>query len=154
MTVRLFHGTNEHAWRSMQAAGAILPRRLSGASNWDHTIQSHPNCVYLTDTYAPYFGVLSITDAIINSGDEAAAAIIELNVDAIIDRLVPDEDALEQSTRTGKISNTKMLRRTRKARATLHTHQGSDAWRDSLAFMGNGSDATDDHACKLRLLRR
>lgn len=136
--MKLYHGTTEPAWQSIQAADAILPRALSKRNNWGHTIASHPQCVYLTDTYAPYFGITAIDETMLGDDDNIPrCAIIEIETDRITGNLVPDEDALEQSTRPkGAKGRSAMYQRTRKHRATLHTHRGTDAWRQSLAFMG------------------
>lgn len=138
-TDTLYHGTNEPGWRAIQAAGAILPRNAHGASNWNHTIKSHHGAVYLTDTYAPYFAVNAIQPGeFADDGAVVRAAIIEIDVAMIRGGLTADEDALEQSTRVpGKrMSKMTMNQRTIKARAMLPRLAGSDAWVESLAFMG------------------
>ncbi len=139
MTDTLYHGTNEPGWQSILAAGAILPRNMHGASNWNHTIKSHYGAVYLTDTYAPYFAINAITtDEFSDDGPIVRAAIIEIDATAILAGLTADEDALEQSTRVpGKrMSKMTMNQRTIKARAMLPRLAGSGAWGESLAFMG------------------
>lgn len=132
----LYHGTTETRWRSIQAAGAIQPRNVHNNSNWDHSIKSRGDAVYLTDTYAPYFGIGALDLEVDCAVPGARIAIIEFDTAAIMANLVPDEDALEQSTRTVKVSKLKMRERTAHYRARLHRYIGTDGWRDSLAYLG------------------
>lgn len=132
----LYHGTSERVWRAIQAAGAVQPRNMTGASNWCHTIKSRPDAVYLTDTYAPYFAIGSLDADIDLDKPGARIAIIEFDTAAIVANLVPDEDALEQSSRTGKVGKLKMRQRTERYRARLHTYIGTERWRESLAYLG------------------
>jgi hypothetical protein len=92
--VRLFHGTSEANARKILEEG-IKPRGLLDTNgNWEHTVDSNPETVYLTTTYGLYFG-LTATEP----GERWA--VLEIDLDALDEsRLVPDEDALEQGTRT------------------------------------------------------
>jgi hypothetical protein len=95
----LYHGTSLTNWKKIKKQGAILPRNLSKVSNWDHSVQSNGDTVYLTDSYAMHFGLSAI------QGDQKKfedVVIIEIDVDdEMLPNMVPDEDALEQ---VGKIS--------------------------------------------------
>lgn len=133
--MKLYHGTSELAWNAIKAAGAIQPRRVTKRNNWAHNeAPSHPHAVYLTDVYACYFAVSALEE--LPDGEFPRAAIIEVDVDKIIGGMVPDEDALEQSSRTGPVAKREMVQRTAAARGKLKGMAGTDAWRDSLAYMG------------------
>lgn len=132
--MKLYHGTSEKAWQSILAGGVILPR-ADRKGNWGHTAcPSHPQGVYLTDTYGGYFALMAV------EGNENAfekAVILEIDTEALVPNLVPDEDALEQLERAGKKqTRLAMNQRTAHFRSRLHTFKGSDAWRDSLHALG------------------
>lgn len=94
--MRLYHGTNAAYLPSILEHG-IRPRGEKGRTNWVHTIESNPDTVYLTDTYAHFFAYQA---TMIEKGE--TPAIIEVETDLIdpeFGHLVPDEDALEQCTR-------------------------------------------------------
>lgn len=57
----LYHGTSESAARRIVAEG-IRPRGAGGTSNWLKTVESNPECVYLTDVYGPYFAAQAAKD--------------------------------------------------------------------------------------------
>lgn len=93
----LYHGTSFARWEQIKDTG-ILPRKLSGVSNWEHTIESEANTIYLTDAYAPYFSFQTIAD-----GEPNFAVIIEIDSDRLTQsKFVADEDALEQVSRQVK----------------------------------------------------
>lgn len=131
--MHLYHGTSENAWNCIREQGLILPRTKSRKNNWKHTVSAHPNAVYLTNCYAPYFAMMSHD---VMTLLPAKAAIIEIESDCIAAGLTYDEDALEQSTRRGKISRKEMYERTAVARGKLAGLAGTDAWKDSLSYMG------------------
>lgn len=131
----LYHGTTEAVWREIEKAGAILPRGMTARSNWNHTVKSHEGLVYLTDCYAGYFGLCALENSDL-AAPGARLAVIEIAADAIVASLTADEDALEQSSRSGRISNAEMKRRTAAARGKLAGLAGSDAWRASIDYMG------------------
>jgi len=92
----VYHGTNEASWKKIRQEG-IVPRRVHGNSNWDHSVSSNPDAVYLTDAYALYFSLQCV------NGDKRKfedAIVIEIDTD-LLDRslFVADEDALEQVSR-------------------------------------------------------
>lgn len=135
---RLYHGTSGTIWEQIAAAGAILPRRDTEHDNWKHSVSSHPDAVYLTDVYAPYFGLSALDGQIDLQLDDASVAVIEIEV-AKLAGLVPDEDALEQSTRDHRqkrFSKAQMVQRTKRLRATLPQSLGTDDWTRSIAYMG------------------
>ena len=86
----LYHGTSLSKLESILKDG-IMPRRLSGKSNWDDN-ESHDNMVYLTNSYAPYYSLASLED------DDDKPVVLEIKFDEeSMMNLFPDEDALEQA---------------------------------------------------------
>lgn len=108
--MRLYHGTSEEHLDSILAKG-IQPRETHGNSNWDHTVTSRPNLVYLTDTYPWYFGLQAGT------GDNWPAV---LEVDVQLESLVPDEDALAQALSTLPNQSTGLFELTRQVRPEMN----------------------------------
>lgn len=53
----LYHGTNGAAARDAIVNG--LSGR-GGKGNWSHSVESHPDCVYLTDAYPAYFALNAV----------------------------------------------------------------------------------------------
>jgi hypothetical protein len=92
----LYHGTSLSRWEKIKESG-ILPRKDGSASNWEHTVESNPEAVYLTDAYAMYFSFQAIED----KGKYIDHPVI-LEIDtSLLDKkkFVADEDALEQASR-------------------------------------------------------
>lgn len=118
----VYHGTSLQAWQVIQTAG-LLPRDAGTKSNWDHSIESNPDTVYLTDAYAMHFGL----NALNPSKDVAMnkVVIIEMETDDLPGPLVPDEDALEQVSRyseDGLPRHWNMVERTRFYRGKVHKY--------------------------------
>jgi len=91
----LYHGTCLETAQKILKEG-ILPRRDLGfcQSNYDKA-PSNANVVYLTDTYAFYFGC-NVTE----KSDMHVLAIIEVDSERLSQEcLLPDEDFLEQVSR-------------------------------------------------------
>jgi hypothetical protein len=85
----LYHGTSLSKLESILKDG-IMPRRLSGKSNWDN--ESHHNMVYLTNSYAPHYSLCSM------DVEEDKPVVLEIKFDEeSMMNLFPDEDALEQA---------------------------------------------------------
>lgn len=128
--MRLYHGTCASRLPMIMERG-ILPRSGSKRSNWDHSVTSNPNCVYLTSAYAIYFALCASKD-----GD--GPVVLEVETDRLDqDMLVPDEDLMEQGTR-GQDDLPKswtMQRRTCWYRKRLLEY--NHAWRVSVENMGN-----------------
>ena len=86
----LYHGTSLSKLESILKDG-IMPRRLSGKSNWDDN-ESHHNMVYLTNSYAPHYSLCSM------DVEEDKPVVLEIKFDEeSMMNLFPDEDALEQA---------------------------------------------------------
>jgi hypothetical protein len=129
----LYHGTSAVRLESIKKKG-IVPRiksRVEG--NWTHTVKSNRNSVYLTDAYAWHFAACA-------SSTEENGLILEIDKDQLFTWLLcPDEDALEQGTRTligpnFAPTNWGMLKRTKFYRkiAPLNPHLADE----SLKVMG------------------
>jgi hypothetical protein len=94
----LYHGTSFKNWEKIKENG-LLPRKLGSKSNWEHTVESDPNTVYLTDAYAMYFS-FQCTEKNEETGKLDKAVIIEIDSSLLNQKkFVADEDALEQVSR-------------------------------------------------------
>lgn len=94
--MKLYHGTTGTIARKALEDG-VQPRRVSKHSgNWEHTVSSNEEIVYLTRSYAPYFAGAASEGPLA----EQRWAILEVDVDTLepLD-LYPDEDFLEQVSR-------------------------------------------------------
>lgn len=123
----LYHGTSGFVARKAVEDG-LQPRRNHGVSNWKHTVESHPDCVYLTDIYGPYFAMTASKDG--------EMGLIEIDSDLLDTRqMVPDEDFLEQASRS-KVFHRKrdMKARTTSLRKSLKQYSG--LWRQSVQQLG------------------
>lgn len=90
----LYHGTNSRVWRKIEEGRGIEPRAMTYVEgNWDKH-PSHRMCVYLTDCYALYFAAMSCKE----DGDRPV--VVEVEVEQ--DKLLPDEDFMEQATRKAR----------------------------------------------------
>ena len=128
----LYHGTSFAALPHIAAAG-LRPRDARGPSNWKRTIESNPETVYLTNSYA-----LSFAENAVGEGDEIEqpCAIIEVDCEnaSVLAHLHADEDAIEQASR-GRDHLPKgwgMVERTRYYRAITHRYPALP----SLAALG------------------
>lgn len=128
----LYHGTSERHLSSILASGLRPRGRADG--NWDaNHVPSNPECVYLTDTYAPFFALNAAEDG-------ERWAIIEVDSDRLNERnMRPDEDFLEQATRGIEwreelLSGCSLAEATAAFRCVLHRY--ADMWRLSAEKMG------------------
>jgi hypothetical protein len=95
----LYHGTNG-AWLGNILRRGLEPRHgKPGRNNWTHVPhQSNARCVYLTNSYAPYFAFNAA------QGDPGYCAVVEIDTDRLdTDNLYPDEDFLEQASRNSRV---------------------------------------------------
>jgi len=141
----LYHGTSEEVAKIALKEG-LRPRSGSGVkSNWEHTIASNPDNVYLTHCYAPYFAMSASEE-----GERCHPslrpmrwAILEIDTAKLDEScLLPDEDFLEQCTRNREediealgLEDTTMEERTQWFRDNLQSFQSS--WDDSITHLGN-----------------
>jgi hypothetical protein len=127
----LYHGTTASLLPKIIRNG-ILPRQFSQNSQWEHTIPSREDCVYLTDCYAGYFAQVA-------SKNEDSIAVFEIETDFLDSQLfLPDEDALEQLSRNQDLSflgeASTMEERTKLLRDNLTDF--SHLWPESLEYLG------------------
>lgn len=146
--MKLYHGTSARHLRRILESG-IQPRGKR-KSTWEHA--SRPDAVYLTSgAYAVHFA----KNAVRGSED---VLIVEVEITCLTySQLVPDEDCLEQVTRTcpewSHIGRT-MAARTKWFRDRLHEFQAH--WADSLkclgtcAYLGNIPQAAITQAITIR----
>jgi hypothetical protein len=84
----LYHGTSSSHLESIRKHG-IQPRGFDSNGNWEHTVLSGEDRVYLTDVYAGYFALCA--------SDGEPWLIAEVDVDKLDQSLLrPDEDAIAQ----------------------------------------------------------
>lgn len=128
-TMLLRHGTSSKNLESILNHGLIPRGEEKG--NWEHSVSSRPDCVYLTSIYSSYFACSACEDE--------PWMMVEIDTD-VLDQslLLPDEDFLEQVTRTqtefpcfGK----EMKERTEWFRDNLESFQRY--WMDSVEKLGN-----------------
>lgn len=79
----LFHGTSDKFLKSIQKHG-LVPRGLSGKSTYEGKLESLPDRVYLTDVYAPQFGLIAV--------DKHGGNLMIVGVKVEESRLLPDSD--------------------------------------------------------------
>jgi hypothetical protein len=122
----LYQGTSERHLPKILRDG-LRPRGQTRVSNWGHTVPSHMDTVYLTDSYGIHFAACA------TRGKERMAV---LKIDASgLDptRLVPDEDALEQMGRgrdgvPGDIG-----------RRTVHYRENAELWPFDISLRALGT---------------
>lgn len=130
--VKLYHGTSETVAREAMRVG-LKPRSHTGKNNWRHSIESHPNLVYLTVAYAPYFAANAVGQS------QSRPAIIEVETDLLNrTRLRPDEDfvaeALQQQQ--GAVRGQNEFRKlTREVLSSIDGY--ARYWKQSLQCLGN-----------------
>lgn len=140
---KLYHGTNGQ-WLNHILETGLRPRG-SKPGNWKDTVTSNPKCVYLTDSYAPYFAYNAAR------GQNPSCAVVEIDTDLVDhNNLFPDEDFLEQCSReaVNKVPGT-MKQRTMYYRRNQFTYNwpcevpGSNEittwWKASLKYLGTCS---------------
>jgi hypothetical protein len=126
----LYHGTAGLTLGTLTTEG--LKPRGNAPGNWQHTSPSHRNAVYLSRCYAPYFMMVAAEKCASRFG-----AIVEVDSDALLLGLVPDEDAVEQWNRGKDKVRGDIGRRVRYYRDKLHLFNDSASWEQSVASLGN-----------------
>lgn len=133
--MKLYHGTSEAVARKAVNNG-LTPRSEHGASNWAHTSESHPDMIYLTSCYAPYYGQ--------NAKQEGEKfGIIEVDGSKLNKKnFLPDEDFIwhnvSQHPKTKKQCQSwgKDMKE-QVAYIRDHLHEYADWWQDCIERMGN-----------------
>lgn len=129
--MKLYHGTAERAVAGILKRG-IEPRGKRGG-NWNHSIESNPECVYLTTAYPLHFAGNAV-----KNGERLAVVEVDTSKLYVMD-LLPDEDFLEQATRRSDgeglaPKNKSMHYRTRWYRQ--RAEQWQHLWSKSVEHMG------------------
>lgn len=89
----LYHGTSAKYLDKILKEG-LRPRNFTKVSNWDHTVASHPDMVYLTSCYPVYFAQSATKDW------QEKLVICRIKKSKLKRSLLrPDEDGLEQMGR-------------------------------------------------------
>ena len=140
--VVLYHGTNTANLKKILKDG-LCPRG-NNEGNWEHTIGSRNDMVYLTNSYAVYFAMCSMSNlAILESENEMLVDPVVLEVEVDTKNLYPDEDFMEQATRTNSmwqgyfddIGCEDMTARTKHFRDNISEYK--EYYNDSLKHLGN-----------------
>jgi hypothetical protein len=128
--MRLYHGTTVKV-ATLALKQGLTPRNSHGKSNWKHTVESNPDLVYLTTAYAAYYAMCAT--------DSDSFGIVEIDTDWLDDdKMLPDEDFIEQATRNNKKAGVKgktMEERTAYIRDHIHGFQSY--WETSVKHLGN-----------------
>jgi hypothetical protein len=134
-SIRLFHGTRASLLDDVLKDG-LQPRRFSGRmTNWPDN-PSSPDGVYLSRLYAPYFAAAAAGDT------DEKWMLVEVDW-RNLPLLLPDEDFLEQATRTqrqkGEVDMPDVPVDMQGATAwfrekLLHFR---DEWKNSVQYLGN-----------------
>ena len=131
--MKLYHGTS---YRNLAGIlrGGLRPRRDSKhKGNHAATVASPDDRVYLSDIYGVHYACH------VGSG-EGRAVVLELEIDpkALGRRMLPDEDFLEQSTRTAKVKGLPQNADTAERVAWFrdHAHEWQGVWLESLKELG------------------
>ncbi len=128
--MKLYHGTAARHLPDILANG--LKPRGKGTGNWRHSVESCPDAVYLTNSYALHYAY---------SATKPGEPMVVLEVDTSklnMWAFAPDEDWLEQVTRKDAALapiDKPMKYRTRWYRRRLP--QFAQFWRESLEGLGN-----------------
>jgi hypothetical protein len=95
--MKLYHGTTSRHLPKILVEG-LTPNKHNLNSNWDHTVASIDDRVYLTNAYALYFAGQAVETE--GDADQDVLAIVEVDTDLLDEDLfVADEDAVEQANR-------------------------------------------------------
>jgi hypothetical protein len=92
--MKLYHGTSSRHLAKILTEG-LTPRNQNQISNWEHTVESGEDTVYLTNAYALYFANQACEDE-----HDEYLAILEIDTDFLDENFfAADEDAVEQTSR-------------------------------------------------------
>jgi hypothetical protein len=133
----LYHGTSASSLELILKQGVLPRARSKRLSNFEAA--SHPELVYLSDAYAPYFAAVA-------AREDDGWAVIEVEV--ALEELLPDEDFIEQALRK-KTPLSGLLQRTALYREAIYEYRHHA--KDSLERLGNV--ATDAELTTARIRR-
>jgi hypothetical protein len=120
----LYHGTSARHLHAIQRHG-LLPREITGESNWSGDIESKEGFVYLTDAYPVYYATEPAF-----AEESAPADLLILKVDVDEDRLYPDEDFIVWALAEGNQDVQEQLR------PFIDPRDYKNAWHLSLEHNG------------------
>jgi hypothetical protein len=135
---KVYHGTSAKYLPEILKSG-IVPRKRTGNSNWDHTVKSRDEFVYLTAAYAPYFAAQAVQEV-------EKALVLEIDLDKLDSRyMYPDEDAVAQSLMAEKDEGgfesqeeaDKFDMTLNELTDSLDMEQYRHLWKNSLRALGN-----------------
>lgn len=124
----LYHGTAGLSLDQLLKQG--LQPRGKRKGNFQHTVLSRKDAVYLSHCYAPYF--LFAARRRMECG-----LVVEIDSNKIFHNLVPDEDALEQVGRGHDNIAGDFKKRTRWYRENLERWADCESWEKSVKALGN-----------------
>lgn len=114
----------------------LKPRYVTGKSNWKHTVESNPTLIYLTAAYAAYFALQAVKER-----KRAKFAIVEIETDLLDEtKMRPDEDFIEQATRSDEKNSAGIRGKTMNERVKYirdHIDGFLDSWKMSVEHLGN-----------------
>lgn len=133
----LYHGTSEWAAQSALTRG-LQPRSMHGMDNWNHTVSSNADAVYLTDTWACHYAINAMLShprlPDLETVLRKRIAVLEIETRNLVqNKLHPDEDAMEQNGRDKDGFKGTMHERTLFYRTVA---KQSSHWQDSLKLLG------------------
>lgn len=103
--MKLYHGTSEQNYKEIMSQGKLKPRRDSKRDNWNTSVKSRDDMVFLTNAYPLYYAVNAIADKDWDTMHikPAFAVIFEIDTDQLDQKMLcADGDALEQIKRHDK----------------------------------------------------
>ncbi len=144
--MKLYHGTSEAVARLAITEGLKTRENSGSKGNWEHSIDSAPDRVYMSVAYAGYFAYCAT-----ESGEPWG--IVEIDTDLLCeDLLLPDEDFLEQASQNEDVPEDSIFDGLREAHALTTVNDRMKArtafyrdnafmfghlWSDSIKFLGN-----------------
>lgn len=121
----LYHGTNECHLQDIISSG-LQPRASTGTSQWEHTVESRSDMVYLTTAYPLHFAA--------NAEGEGAPIIVEIDTSFLQSvKLVADEDALALTKDAGDTAGMSVQERVEYFKKCSHEYPAEI----SLKLLGN-----------------
>lgn len=113
LPARLYHGTRASRLQNVLETG-LSPRAATGHSNWEHSVASRSDAVYLTTAYPLHFAISAGTGDLV---------IFEVATNALeVSALCADEDALAHAPPDPDFKARSLESRTRYYRERAHLY--------------------------------
>jgi hypothetical protein len=129
----LYHGSTISPDEVLHKGG--LKPRGEKDGNWQHSVESRRDAVYLTDIYGGYFAIAAATKL-----NAKKAYVYEISLERLDKgKLIPDEDFLEQATRGQSGKNLASHKASIEDRTKFYrdrSHTVGNMWKDSLQYLG------------------